>query len=154
MTHLSYFRLLTIFLANFSEKFNLLVLCEDIESSPGPRSNSGKSFSICHWNLTDIAIHNFSKFSLLTMKILGCVYMEKENGDRFDPPCGFPKNVFFRERLKPSFFGTFNGIISYIFFENLIEIPQVVKKLRRFFSLKITFHQFFGFFQISLSQRN
>ena len=65
MTHLFYHRLLTSFLENFSGKFDLLMLCGDIESNPGPRPNSGQSFSICHWNLNSIAAHNFSKISLL-----------------------------------------------------------------------------------------
>ena len=65
MTHLFYFRLLTSFLANFSGKFDLLMLCGDIESNPGPRPNSGQNFSIFHWNLNSIAAHNFSKISLL-----------------------------------------------------------------------------------------
>ena len=65
MTHLFSFRLLTDFLANFSGKFDLLMLCGDIESNPGPRPNAGQSFSICHWNLNSIAAHNFSKISLL-----------------------------------------------------------------------------------------
>ena len=64
MTHLFYYRLLTSFLGNFSGKFDLLMLCGDIESNPGPRPNSGQSFSICHWNLNSIAAHNFSKISL------------------------------------------------------------------------------------------
>ena len=46
-------------------KFDLLKLCGDIESNPGPRPNSSQSFSICHWNLNSIAAHNFSKISLL-----------------------------------------------------------------------------------------
>ena len=41
------------------------MLCEDIESNPGARRNSSKSFSICHLNLNSIAAHNFSKISLL-----------------------------------------------------------------------------------------
>ena len=65
MTHLFYFRLLTSFLANFSGKFDLLMLNGDIESNPGSRPNSGQSFSICHWNLNSILAHNFSKISLL-----------------------------------------------------------------------------------------
>ena len=65
MTHLFYFSLLTNFLADFSGKFEVLMLCGDIESNPGPRPNSGQSFSICHWNLNSIAAHNFSKISLL-----------------------------------------------------------------------------------------
>ena len=65
ITHLLYDRLLTIFLGDFSGKFDLLMLCEDIESNPGARRNSSKSFSICHLNLNSIAAHNFSKISLL-----------------------------------------------------------------------------------------
>ena len=65
MTHLFYFRLLTSFLANFSGKFDLLMLYGDIESNPGPRPNSGESFSICDWNLNSIVARNFSKISLL-----------------------------------------------------------------------------------------
>ena len=65
MTRLFYCRLLTSFLGNFSGKFDLLMLCGDIESNPGPRPISGQSYSICHWNLNSIAAHNFSKTSLL-----------------------------------------------------------------------------------------
>ena len=65
MTHLFFYRLLTSFLGSFSGKFDLLMLCGDIESNPGPRPNSGQSFSISHWNLNSIAAHNFSKISLL-----------------------------------------------------------------------------------------
>ena len=65
MPHLFYYRLLTSFLGNFSGKFDLLMLCGDIESNPGPKPNSGQSFSICHWNLNNIAAHIFSKISLL-----------------------------------------------------------------------------------------
>ena len=65
MPHLFYFKLLTSFLANFSGKFGLLMLCGDIESNTGPRPNSGQSFSICHWNLNIIAVHHFGKISLL-----------------------------------------------------------------------------------------
>ena len=65
MTHLFYYELLTSFLANFSEKFDLLMLCGDTESNPGPRPNSGQSFSNCHWNLNSIVAHIFSRISLL-----------------------------------------------------------------------------------------
>ena len=37
----------------------------DIEQSPGRKSNSCKSFSICPWNLNSISAHNFIKISLL-----------------------------------------------------------------------------------------
>ena len=43
MKHLFYFRLLNSFLANFSGKFDLLMLCEDIESNLGLRPNSGQA---------------------------------------------------------------------------------------------------------------
>ena len=62
----------------------------------------------------------FSK-NLLTLKRLGKVNLTHY--------CGFSKNVLFRERVKPCFFVTFNIIISHIFHENFIEIPQVVKKI-------------------------
>ena len=37
----------------------------DIEQSPGRKSNSCKSFSICPWNLNSISAHNFIKIFLL-----------------------------------------------------------------------------------------
>ena len=37
----------------------------DFEQNLGPKSNSGQSFSICHWNLHSISEHNFIKISLL-----------------------------------------------------------------------------------------
>ena len=65
MPHLFCYRLLNSFLGNFLGKFNLLMLCGDIESNPGPRPNFGLSFSICHWNLNSIVAHNFCKISPL-----------------------------------------------------------------------------------------
>ena len=41
------------------------MLCGDTESNPGPRPNSGQSFSIYHWNLNSMAAHNCSKIFLL-----------------------------------------------------------------------------------------
>ena len=41
------------------------MLCGDVESNPDPRVNFGLNFSICHWNPSSIAAHNFSKISLL-----------------------------------------------------------------------------------------
>ena len=40
-------------------------LSRDIELNPGPKSNSYKHFTACHWNLNSISAHNFSKVSLL-----------------------------------------------------------------------------------------
>ena len=54
MTHLFYCRVLTSCLAFFLGKFDLLMLCGDVESNPGPRPNSSQNFSICHWILYSI----------------------------------------------------------------------------------------------------
>ena len=54
------------------------------------------------------------------------VQIEKKQGKL---PCGFSKNVSSKERVKSSLFVTFNVIISYIFPENFIKIPQVVQKI-------------------------
>ena len=73
-------------------------------------------------------------------------------------PCGFSKNVCCKERVKPWFFVALNNSISHIFPENIIEIPQVVQKLWRIYlsilAIFINFHQFSGFFDIYLFQRN
>ena len=42
---------------------NLLIICGDIETNPGPRKD--QNLSICHWNLNSISAHNFIKFSSL-----------------------------------------------------------------------------------------
>ena len=42
---------------------------------------------------------------------------------------GFSKIVSSKARVKPWFFMTFNIIISHIFTEDFIEIPQVVQKI-------------------------
>ena len=42
---------------------------------------------------------------------------------------GLQQNVSYKDRMKPYFFVTFNIIISHIFSENFIEIPQVVLKI-------------------------
>ena len=65
MTHLFYYKLLTNFLSIFLGKFDLLMLCGDIESNAGPTRNFGQSSSICYWTLNSIEAHNFSKISLL-----------------------------------------------------------------------------------------
>ena len=46
-------------------KCNLLLLCGDVEPNPGPKQNTAKKFTICHWNLNSIAAHNFAKLVLL-----------------------------------------------------------------------------------------
>ena len=56
-----------------------------------------------------------------------CIFSLKTAGD--PPPCGFSKNVSSKERVRHWFFVTFNVIISHIFPEYFIEIPQVAQKL-------------------------
>ena len=46
--------------------------------NPGPKSNPGHSFSICHWNLNGLAAHNYLKVSLLRT----CIAIKK-----FDVVC-------------------------------------------------------------------
>ena len=98
--------------------------------------------NIYFWLLLDIQIF------CLTLKQLG----GKGNGGggQFEPPCGFSNNVSSKERVKRCFFGTFNIIISHIFPENFIEIPQVDQKIWGIFlsilAIFIDFDRFFGFF--------
>ena len=81
-----------------------------------------------------------------------------EGGHHFEPRCSFLKIVSSKQRVKPWVFVTFKIIIRHIFPENFIEIPQVVQKLWRIslsiLAIFINFYQFFGFFDISLLQRN
>ena len=91
---------------------------------------------------------------LLTLKKLG--------GARWAPPpphpCSFPKNVSSKERVEAWLFLTFNIIITDIFPENFIDIPQIVQKMWRLYlpilAIFLNLHIFFGFFDIFLSQRN
>ena len=43
----------------------LILLGGDVEINPGPRHNSGESFSICHWNLNSVSAYNYAKLSSL-----------------------------------------------------------------------------------------
>ena len=46
--------------------YSLAIKCSgDIEENPGPKPNSCKYLSICHWNLNSICAHNFIKLSVL-----------------------------------------------------------------------------------------
>ena len=40
-------------------------LCRDVEENQGPKLSSNQSFSICHWNLNSISLHNYIKLSFL-----------------------------------------------------------------------------------------
>ena len=90
---------------------------------------------------------------LLTLKKLG------EGGNLTPPhPCSFPKNASSKERVEAWLFVTFNIIITDIFPENFIDIPQVVQNIWRLYlpilAIFVNLHWFFGFFDIFLSQRN
>ena len=61
-----YWNILSSFVSNIWYCKCLLQLSGDIELNPGPKPNSCKSFTICHWNLNSITFHNFIKVSLLT----------------------------------------------------------------------------------------
>ena len=60
-----YWNILSSFMSSIWYCKCLLRLSGDIELNPGPKPNSCKSFSICHWNLNSITSHNFIKVSLL-----------------------------------------------------------------------------------------
>ena len=42
-----------------------MLLSEDIQVNPGPKSKTSPELSFYHWNLNNIAAHNFSKIPLL-----------------------------------------------------------------------------------------
>ena len=44
-----------------------VVLSGDVELNPGPKPNSGRNFSVCHWNFNSVLAHNFPKISLLSV---------------------------------------------------------------------------------------
>ena len=43
----------------------LILHTGDVEINPGPRHNSGDSFSICDWNLNSVSAYNYTKLSSL-----------------------------------------------------------------------------------------
>ena len=61
-----YWNILSSFMLNIWFCKCSLRLSGDIELNAGPKPNSCKSFSICHWNLNSSISHNFNKVSLLT----------------------------------------------------------------------------------------
>ena len=100
-----------------------------------------------------------SKLTLICLGGGGVVVV----GGNMTPPhhpqsCGFLKNVFSKGRVKSWFFVTFNINSKHIFSENFIEFPQVVQKIGRnslsILAIFIIFPQFYGFFDITLLQRN
>ena len=47
----------------------LLLLVGDVELNPGPKQSSINAFSICHWNLNSLSVHNCAKTFLLKVYI-------------------------------------------------------------------------------------
>ena len=45
-------------------------VCGDVEENLGSKPTSNQSFSICHWNLKSISMHNYIKLSLLRASVL------------------------------------------------------------------------------------
>ena len=60
-----FFTVVLILTDNFWHVFYLIKLSGDVEENSGPKLNSSQNFSTCHWNLSSIAAHNFTKVSLL-----------------------------------------------------------------------------------------
>ena len=79
-------------------------------------------------------------------------------GDNLTPPVFFFKDVSGKEIVNSWFLVTFSIIISHIIPESFTEIHQVVQKIWRLSLTKlasfINFSQFFGFFDICLSETN
>ena len=77
---------------------------------------------------------------------------------QFDPPCGFSKIVFCRNRKKPCFSWDFFFNIpflipSHIPPESFTEIPSVIQEIWRFYSSILPiFINFLDFFDITLLQ--
>ena len=86
------------------------------------------------------SLHDLNSKCVLTTKWL--------KGDKSDPhfPRGFYKNPFSRESVKPCSFVTFNIIISHTFSESLFKISQLVQKIWKFSSSRLTILINFGVF--------
>ena len=114
---------------------------------------------------------SFLFFSFSIYKIVNSIFSPdnckclvlKRMGDQFNPPtpapsCGFSKNVSSEERVKLWFFMSFSIIISHIFFWKFRLISSCHSENMNTFSANISyFYRFslsFGFFDISLLQRN
>ena len=82
---------------------------------------------------------------LLTLKRLG----SGGGGGQFEVLCCFPKKLYFRVRVKPCFFVTFNIIVSHIFPENFVDVSHIAQRIRRFspsiLTIFIDFSDFLNF---------
>ena len=100
---------------------------------------------------------NRKKLEKLEKITKSCVLTLKRLRGQFDPPppslLWFFKKWIFLTKGETLIFCDFSIIISHIFPENVIEIPQAVWKIWRI-SIFIDSHWFFGFFDVYLLQRN
>ena len=56
----------------------ILLTCGDIESNPGRRiRDSCYNFSVCHWNLNSMTVHNFEKINLLEAYKFDVIYLSE-----------------------------------------------------------------------------
>ena len=70
----------------------LILLCGDVEINWGQKTITQQGFSLCHWNLDRIPVHNFAKLFLLKAyvaiyKVLSETYLESSiptNSDNLD----------------------------------------------------------------------
>ena len=120
-----------------------------------------RSYSILIW--LDLTVPYSYKvtwmvFILKLLELLTLIWLGLNLPLPLPPPCGFLKNVSSKERVEPWFFVTFNIILKHIFSGNFIEFPQFIQKIRRnspsILAIFINSPQFFGFFNITLLQRN
>ena len=44
---------------------SVILLCDEVELNPGPKENTAKKCSMCHWNFNTTAAHYFEKLVLL-----------------------------------------------------------------------------------------
>ena len=103
-----------------------------------------------HWSFRNkpmvlyALLNNTSKW--LNDKRLSSIIINPKRLGEVISPVVFPKMCFSKKQRSPGFLGLFNIIISCIFRENFIAIPEAVQKLRRFCSsISTTFTNFSDF---------
>ena len=60
-----FFESALIFLLTLVHIFIILQCHGDIEPNPGPKKWKNNFFSVCHWNLNSLSVHNYSKLTQL-----------------------------------------------------------------------------------------
>ena len=99
------------------------------ESSPLHIAGSRARTGTCGFR-AQVANHQAALFFLeIGHRLMEIFLMLKRLVDNLTSPVVFLENVSAKEIVNSWFFVTFNIIISHIFPENSIEIPQVVQKI-------------------------